>query len=507
MAPQLSNSLQQNRQVSNGLSVAPQMANQQTPSWMRMIPTVNMTREVVHDRQLPKQQTPATFPRPIAMNPHHRNDIVALGSSRKSSIQKVKGRATYSQAKKEHVKKMREIGSCIRCRILRKPCSETNPCVTCGAIDSARTWKGFPCLRAKLVDMYQGYMLGLGQALSSNDINSVKSKMRFIHGPIKLYVKYLEDADVLVLGGLEGRAISPAIDPSLSTLSNGHGVSIKTIILDGAANNLPKVFEEYIKKEAAHFSERETSPIIKSVAMLVHQFSQKSEDVLVRNVLDLWVLTTMLSSPTSEWKISALRNPQQSSSSVGYGRDAGSFPTNLQIDQQSHTLIYSQLQCGLEKLATKLSTHAMNQLERRLMRPVLIDQFEVFLMAILLINCIERHSWIFYSWMDESKAAQWPLDQSPADLIPQAEQVINVLAFMTKIRNLTPRITASTAGGILKADYPKNDKYAKWFEQIGVTVDFLNQRQDAVFDASRCSSLDLKYSATLLYPTPTAGYP
>jgi hypothetical protein len=500
MVPQLSNSLQQNRHVLNGLSVAPQMANQQAPSWMREIATVNETREVVHDRQLPKQQTPTTFPRPIAMNPHHCNDIVALGSSRKSSIQKVKGRATYSQAKREHVKKMRAIGSCIRCKVLRKPCSENDPCATCGAIDSARAWKGFPCLRAKLVDMYQGYILGLSQALSSNDINSAKSSMPFVRGPTKLYVKYLENAAPLVLGALEGRSNGPAVDPSLSTLSNGHDVLVKTIILDSETNNLPKIFEEYIQREAVHFSEQEVSPIIRSVAMLVYQFSQKSEDVLLHNVLDLWALTTMLSGPRTGWKISALQNLQQGSSDVGCGRAAGSFPINAQTHQQSHTFIYSQLQCGLEKLGTKLSTHAMNKLERRLMRPVLLDHFEVFLMAILLINCVERHSWIIHSWMNESKAVQWPLDKSAADLVAQAEQVTNVLAFMIKIRNVTPRITENTAGGILKAEYPNNDRYAKWFKQIGVTVDFLNQRQDAVFDASDCCSLDLKYSATLLFP-------
>jgi hypothetical protein len=477
--------------------------------YSRLLPAVNKICDVVQHDKLIEQQMAANFPRPIAMNPLTSASDLPMEPSQESPSpsRKPRARGEDAEARKKGIQTMRKLGSCIRCRMLRKPCSETTPCFTCRAIDSPRSWKGFRCLRAKLVDLSQGYMLGLYQTFCVHDINAAKSAMRFVPVPGKLLIKYFEDADPLMLRALGGSMYNCAIDvigPSLSMVPIVQGATAQTMVVDDEANDVPAILEEYIQKHMTCFFEQEASPIVESAAVLAYNLSKDSKDALLKNAVELWMLTTMLADPTTLWKIAIPQNLPRGSFRFSPDEAAAGSTMDEQTDQQSFSLIYSQLQSSLERLLTKLSTHVLHKFERRLMRPASLNHFETFLMAIILINCVERHSWIFHSWTDESNADKWPLDHSPTALISQAEQVANVIAFMTKVRNLTSRITEDTTAGILKAEHPNDERYAKWFEERNITVDFLAQRQDAAFDAHNCRSLDLKYSAALLLPSQNA---
>ena len=184
---------------------------------------------------------------------NHVGSPTPRGSSPKSSTPKPKVRAGLGEDRKQEVRKMREMGSCTRCRIVRKPCAENTPRVTCSVIESPRSWKGFPCLRAKLVDLYQGYMLGLFQSLFSHEVDAAMFRMLFIPSSARLLVKYFDDASQFMLSALEGVTTDSAINPSPSVLSSGRGLVMKTFIVDNTATNLPTIFEKYVQKQAPRF--------------------------------------------------------------------------------------------------------------------------------------------------------------------------------------------------------------------------------------------------------------
>ncbi len=105
-----------------------------------------------------------------------------------------------------------------------------------------------------------------------------------------------------------------------------------------------------------------------------------------------------------------------------------------------------------------------------------------------------------YSWHACSTLS--PVFPSRTEAVSIAEHTTADLSAHGLMRDLTSRIIETTAGGVLQAEHPNDEKYAKWFEEIGVTIDLLaRRREEAVFDASDCRSLDLKYSATLLLPS------
>ncbi len=155
------------------------------------------TNNDLQDGKLVKQQMAIVQPRPIVIKPYNPanglNLESAQGVSQDSSTQKTQVRASSSETREQEVKKMREIGSCIRCRFLWKTCSTTTPCGTCAVLELPWSWKGFPCSREKLVNMYQGYMLGLYQNTSFQTINAVKSSIDFVSRLGRLLIKNLDN--------------------------------------------------------------------------------------------------------------------------------------------------------------------------------------------------------------------------------------------------------------------------------------------------------------------------
>ena len=500
----LSNSMPENTSSMTSYPITSSLT-QQVSSQSPPTTASDETNDVLHDGKLVEQRMATVRPRPIAIKPYNPAKKLSLESSQEllqeRSTQGPKVRAAFNETRKQEVKKMREIGSCIRCRFLRKTCSTTTPCGKCAVLESPRNWKDFPCTREKLVNMYQGYMLGLYENIYSQDTNAAKSSIDFVSSRGRLLVRYFDNTGTFELRPLEGATKNLTIDPPLSVLSNGRGTAPKTLIVDDEANDLPIIFEQYILNEAARFVGHEASPVIKIIALYLYRSLQGSEDELLYDVIKLWIATKMLSGSTTVWRISVLHDLPQGSLCLSYDDTPTAIPLNAQTDRHSYALISSQLQCGLERLASKLSTHALNKFEKRMSRNITSNHFETFLVAILLINCIERHSQILHSWTDPSKATKWPIKQSTSKLLRQAETATKVIAFVAKIRNLRPKVTGEGAGDVLKAEHAHdNEKYAQFFKEISVTSAYLVQRQNGVFDVGNFCSLDLKFSATLLVP-------
>lgn len=68
-----------------------------------------------------------------------------FGVLRKGGKNKVRGR--FEDTRRKEVQEIRKRGACMRCRMLKKPCSEGTPCKTCQGVESARLWKGIKLFR------------------------------------------------------------------------------------------------------------------------------------------------------------------------------------------------------------------------------------------------------------------------------------------------------------------------------------------------------------------------
>ena len=113
------------------------------------------------------------------------------------------------------------------------------------------------------------------------------------------------------------------------------------------------------------------------------------------------------------WIIHSIAEPPLSSSPIAVhakpvlgdrSNEAEKYQTliNEEQDAGSYALICSQLKAAIEKRAAQLSKSVMTDLERRLLLRQQSDWFDTFLVALILLNCIERTTWLFMSW-DEDK--------------------------------------------------------------------------------------------------------
>ncbi|RHZ65558.1 hypothetical protein CDV55_104265 [Aspergillus turcosus] len=450
-------------------------------------------------------QRAASFPRPIAMNPNSqaKGFVNEFGNATKPTKPKVRGR--FSAARRREVQEVRKRGACIRCRMLKKPCSGDSPCTTCASVESARLWK-HPCIRTRIAEEFELYNANLHATLAYHDVSSIKNQVKFEHYAGRIEVTHFEESMVYItFSALQGHKPSMStLDPQLQGLGDDpqfQGPLHELYLLDSDADDLPGKIEMYIKKTAPYFYERETSEIIKPTLMLASELSQQKKDVLLERVLELWVATHILVDSELRWKTYCNPTlPPTSMHSLAQPSDDGRMPIDEVTNAESYGLLCNQLRAATEKRASQLSKSVMNDLERRLLQRQQSGWFETFLVALLLLNCVERTCWLFRSWDDENFAQRWPLDKRPPYYANQGDRFSDILHMLLKMRSLPPK-AAPGPDGILKAMDGSDENAARWFDMIKITPLFLEQRQAAVFDPNDSRSLDLRYGAKLLPPT------
>ena len=98
--------------------------------------------------------------------------------------------------------------------------------------------------------------------------------------------------------------------------------------------------------------------------------------------------------------------PPTSMHTLAPSSDEGRMPIDEVSNPESYGLLCSQLRSATEKRAAQLSKTVMNDLERRLLQRQQSGWFETFLVALILLNCVERTCWLFRSWDNDNYAAR-----------------------------------------------------------------------------------------------------
>lgn len=325
----------------------------------------------------------------------------------------------------------------------------------------------------------------------------------------------------VTIGGLQGhRASVSALDPQLQGLGDDQfsAPAQEIYLLDSDNDDIPSKLEVYIKKTGPFLIEREGSLIMKSTLLLASELGQAKKDTLLERAVDLWVATHILVDNELTWKTFCNPTlPPTSMHSLSQPSDEGRLPIEEVSDSESYALLCSQLRAAMEKRAMQLSKSVINDLERRLLQRQKTGWFETFLVAVVLLNCVERTCWLFRSWDNETFAQrvswnfsgierpvanifQWPLDKRPPYYYTQSERFSDILHMLLRMRSLPPKTVVRPDNGTLKA-VDGSDEYAmRWFDMIQVTPFYLEERTNAMFDPQDSRSLDLRHSAGLLLP-------
>lgn len=485
-----------------------------------------------------------SHPRPIAMNPNIQHQFTQdFSVTSKPAKPKVRGR--FSDSRRKEVQEVRKRGACIRCRMLKKPCSGENPCNTCQNVESARLWKQ-PCIRTRIADEFSLYAAGLHGVLAHHATLAAKGQIRLDQTPGRIEVTHFPDsgnfATFTPLKCLQSQMPQNTdIDPEFFATQ-----PFPKIEFIAADDDSTSKLDSYIKQTSSNFLETESSPFMKKTLETASSIVSASQDQLLAKVMDLWKFTRILTSKTLELHVfsNTAQSPTLATTTVSQvdAEDPNRTPITALNHPASHSLIKMQIMGASEKRAACLARLIMNDLERRLLQRQQANPFETFLVAVILLACVERMCWLFRTWeappsaslgnntedpehaasTDEKLAAalrsdaapaasvqeilhsplrnpRWPLDRPPASFSRQGERFSDMLNMLLKMRGVPPKPTPRNTDGMLVvwAD-DANEKVKDWYDGIAVTTQALDEKAGARFVGDDPQEWELKYVGKII---------
>jgi hypothetical protein len=482
-------------------------------------------------------------PRPIAINPNPQTHFTTdFSVNQKVTKPKVRGR--FSDSRRKEVQEVRKRGACIRCRMLKKPCSGENPCNTCQNVESARLWKQ-PCIRTRIAEEFSLYTAGLHTTLAHHAVyqarglirlNQIPGRIEATHHPLSGVFATFTPLKCQQSATNQNAEIDPAIfaalgSPDLELIDTDDDISGK--------------LDLYIKKIGPTFFDTEDSAFMKTTIQTALNINSSNQDQLLPKVLELWNFTRILTSRTIEWHLFSNPSLAPTQAPPNFSDSDMEDPTRTTITTLSHAssynLIKMQLMGATEKRAACLARIVMNDLERRLLQRQQANPFETFLVAVILLACVERMCWLFRTWEvttpttgtdakmshqapstehDLAAALQaepspsapvhdasqmparhprWPLDKTPAAFSQQGERFSDILNMLLKMRGVPPKPTPRNTDGMLVvwAD-DADDKIKDWYDGIAVTTQVLDEKANARFVGEDPREWELKFVGKII---------
>jgi len=330
---------------------------------------------------------------------------------------KSNARARFTDTRRKEVQQIRKRGACMRCRMLKKPCSDGTPCGTCKKVDSARLWKG-TCLRTKLAEEFLLYSTSY---FHSHMVECfVKNARGTAHAPMpgRLEVALVPNYTLVMTLGLKRCLESSDPNKDQGNLSNGTSLTtgrqsivvlddemasqkiseycMKDVVIDACIENEGNLFLQATLREAKTLLEAEKSRQTPSNPKSTSRTNPISPSALLMNVIELWIETSILiSNPQQTLRIRY--NSSKSAQAQVWPDDATPSSFTLPLDPRSLGLIHSQLMAATESACHRLSKAVMNELERRLLQRQQVSAFATFISAVILFNCIERITAFYHS--------------------------------------------------------------------------------------------------------------
>lgn len=217
---------------------------------------------------------------PAHASNHNHADVIAASKQPVAGFgplrNSAKARSKFSDNRRKQVQEIRKRGACIRCRMLKKPCSEGTPCNACKVLGSARLWKG-SCLRTRLADEFTLWSVG---RFNSEAKTAVASAFQGLEAPptkASIEVRLLSNSGMHMTlaanrysqnGLARQRAALNAYsgtDPELVLRAqfDAHMTSLPVYLLEEEAEVLSRL-EEYFSQNIDAYIEAERSAFFKS---------------------------------------------------------------------------------------------------------------------------------------------------------------------------------------------------------------------------------------------------
>lgn len=475
------------------------------------------------------------------LSQHYAMNHGGFGLLQRANKNKVRGR--FSEERRKQVQSVRKKGACIRCRMLKKPCSEGTPCGTCQNIESARLWKN-TCIRSRVADEFTLYSTSLFHAKDHHTVTTTLQNVEPMQLPGRIEVTLFPDTHIYATFPA---LMTPPTAPSLIFMLNYRR----------DPDTLAATLERYLHMVIMQCISREPSTFMRSTLEVATELSVDHNDVLLGKLINLWAATNILISNESMWSVYYESNHPPVMEAVQVETPASDKESSSRKeflpDTHDYAIIYAQLQHATERYCQKQAKFVMNELERRLLQRQQSSSFLTFLAAVILLNCVERMTGLYRSF-DPMKApsdlhaqlttgndhhgsettppahpttspdelpdrpVDWLLEDPPSHFWPQGESFSNLVHLLLRMRGLPPATLIRPNGSLVVIPNSHNKAYSSetsgpaaesqlqlataWIERTNVSAfELLRVKDRNFFDLGPDPrDWDLRFVAPLLLP-------
>jgi hypothetical protein len=366
-------------------------------------------------------------------------------------------RARFNATRRKEVQEVRKIGACIRCRVLRKTCSQGSPCDTCRKVLSPRVWRS-GCVRTKFSEQLDLYSAGVQIVLAQARVNSLKQAMNLgNHGVVVEACHFPDCAPRLQLQVLQHDPIRDAEGKLVgATIIEDKPASYPIVMLDNDNQDVPARVETYMREILPDMIRREPSHFMQVTLQTAVDVAGKTNDELLKKSLELWGLVEILDRER-QWTINA----------KSWAEDAPARSVKEDTDGELFNTICLQLAAAAERKAAATSKALLTGMQRVLQDSKVKIDFNMYFAVLILLNCVEKSSWAFKAWEQENLRHLWPLEKEPVSFAQQGYVIANLLHMLLGIRKALPRTTRREIDGKLVTE-EENPAIREYFEAINL---------------------------------------
>ncbi|CAN8103168.1 unnamed protein product [Discula destructiva] len=429
--------------------------------------------------------TPPAPPKPASMQPMMGIPTRSVFRLDQNGAKGRHSRARFSEPRRKEVQNIRRIGACIRCRILRKTCSQGDPCDTCRKVLTPRIWNT-GCIRTKFTDKLDLYGARIQVHHATKAVDEIQRAKDTKHPVVVLEATHSDTGIALVFEALRATEPGEQVDP---TRSEEYQTVFPDIVMADTRCVLPELMHDYldqilpelIHKEEAHFSRI-------TLEMAFQQASATGNRVL-KLALDLWGYVEIIEREL-KWKYSVQASP--------VAREKAR-PITKETDPELFKTLGFQMSAAAEMKAEMTSKSLLLHMGRDLQDGRTVIDKSLFCAIMLLLISVEKSTWAFLTWERVPQLKeQWPLPTPPGEFTRQGDELAELLRMLLTIRKALPKTMVREEDDVLTTEDPE---YQTFFEQIHLKAsDVVQRRLNPPFHATTSRSLELRYCSTILLP-------
>lgn len=361
-------------------------------------------------------------------------------------------RARFSEPRRKEVQNIRRIGACIRCRILRKTCSQGDPCETCRKVLSPRIWNT-GCIRTKFTDKLDLYGARVQAHNCSRTVEQLQQASNTAYPVVVLEATHSDEGVTLTFEALRATKAGEYVDP---TLNAEYQTVFPRILMGDPRYDLPEKMQTYVEQILPELVRKEEAAFSRITLEMALEQAATSENRILKLALDLWGYVEMIEREL-KWKYSVQASP--------VAREKAR-PITKETDEDLYKVLGLQMSTAAEVKAEMTSKQLLLHMGRDLQDGRAVVDKPMFCAILLLLLSVEKSTWAFLIWERVPQLKDhWPLQAPPSDFTRQGDQLAELLRMLLTIRKALPKVTVREEDDVLTTEDPQ---YESYFEQINL---------------------------------------